>query len=69
MQASNERTHQVIAAIENISAITEETAAGTEEISSSTEEQLRYFEQMNEQVGKLNGMTAEMKKELERFTL
>ncbi|MDT9025944.1 methyl-accepting chemotaxis protein [Rossellomorea yichunensis] len=69
MQASNERTHQVIAAIENISAITEETAAGTEEIYSSTEEQLRYFEQMNEQVGKLNVMTAEMKKELERFTL
>ncbi|MGM0840462.1 MAG: methyl-accepting chemotaxis protein [Bacillota bacterium] len=69
MLASNERTNQVIAAIENISAITEETAAGTEEISSSTEEQLRYFEQMNEQVGKLNGMTAEMKKELERFTL
>lgn len=69
MHASNERTNQVIAAIENISAITEETAAGTEEISSSTEEQLRYFEQMNEQVGKLNEMTAEMKKELERFTL
>ncbi|MGD6960307.1 methyl-accepting chemotaxis protein [Rossellomorea aquimaris] len=69
MHASNERTNQVIAAIENISAITEETAAGTEEISSSTEEQLRYFEQMNEQVGKLNGMTAEMKNELERFTL
>ncbi|MGM0828694.1 MAG: methyl-accepting chemotaxis protein [Bacillota bacterium] len=69
MNASNERTNQVIAAIENISAITEETAAGTEEISSSTEEQLRYFEQMNEQVGKLNGMTAEMKNELERFTL
>ncbi|WRP07121.1 methyl-accepting chemotaxis protein [Rossellomorea aquimaris] len=69
MDASNKRTNQVIAAIENISAITEETAAGTEEISSSTEEQLRYFEQMNEQVGKLNEMTAEMKKELERFTL
>lgn len=69
MHASNERTNQVIAAIENISAITEETAAGTEEISSSTEEQLRYFEQMNERVGKLNEMTAEMKKELERFTL
>lgn len=69
MHASNERTNQVIAAIENISAITEETAAGTEEISSSTEEQLRYFEQMNEQVGKLNGMTAEMKNELERFKL
>ncbi|MGM0852358.1 MAG: methyl-accepting chemotaxis protein [Bacillota bacterium] len=69
MHASNERTNQMIAAIENISAITEETAAGTEEISSSTEEQLRYFEQMNEQVGKLNGMTEEMKKELERFTL
>ncbi|MCA1064123.1 methyl-accepting chemotaxis protein [Rossellomorea sp. AcN35-11] len=69
MNASNERTNQVIAAIENISAITEETAAGTEEISSSTEEQLRYFEQMNEQVGQLNRMTVEMKKELERFTL
>ncbi|TMU84977.1 methyl-accepting chemotaxis protein [Bacillus sp. BHET2] len=69
MHASTERTNQVIAAIENISAITEETAAGTEEISSSTEEQLRYFEQMNEQVGQLNVMTVEMKKELERFTL
>ncbi len=69
MHASTERTNQVIAAIENISAITEETAAGTEEISSSTEEQLRYFEQMNEQVGQLNDMTVEMKKELERFTL
>ena len=69
MHASTERTNQVIGAIENISAITEETAAGTEEISSSTEEQLRYFEQMNEQVGQLNDMTVEMKKELERFTL
>jgi methyl-accepting chemotaxis protein len=69
MHASTERTNQVIAAIENISAITEETAAGTEEISSSTEEQLRYFERMNEQVGELNQMTVEMKKQLERFTL
>ncbi|BCB02431.1 methyl-accepting chemotaxis protein [Bacillus sp. KH172YL63] len=69
MHASTERTNQVISAVENISAITEETAAGTEEISSSTEEQLRYFEQMNEQVGRLNDMTVEMKKELERFTL
>ncbi|PFA68285.1 methyl-accepting chemotaxis protein [Bacillus sp. AFS015802] len=69
MLASSQRTNQVIAAIENISAITEETAAGTEEISSSTEEQLRYFERMNEQVGELNKMTMEMKKELERFTL
>ncbi|MBN8192196.1 methyl-accepting chemotaxis protein [Bacillus sp. NTK074B] len=69
MLASSERTNQVIAAIENISAITEETAAGTEEISSSTEEQLRYFERMNEQVAELNKMTIEMKKQLERFTL
>ncbi|MDX8342755.1 HAMP domain-containing methyl-accepting chemotaxis protein [Rossellomorea sp. YZS02] len=69
MHASSERTNQVIAAIENISAITEETAAGTEEISSSTEEQLRYFERMNEQVGELNNMTMEMKKQLEQFTL
>ncbi|WP_201714900.1 methyl-accepting chemotaxis protein [Rossellomorea arthrocnemi] len=69
MLASTERTNQVTAAIENISAITEETAAGTEEISSSTEEQLRYFERMNEQVGELNKMTIEMKKQLERFTL
>ncbi len=69
MHASSERTNQVIAAIENISAITEETAAGTEEISSSTEEQLRYFERMNEQVGELNKMTMEMKKQLEQFTL
>ncbi|MCA1060014.1 methyl-accepting chemotaxis protein [Rossellomorea aquimaris] len=69
MHASSERTNQVIAAVENISAITEETAAGTEEISSSTEEQLRYFERMNEQVGELNKMTTEMKKQLERFTL
>ncbi|MBW3112777.1 methyl-accepting chemotaxis protein [Bacillus sp. MCCB 382] len=69
MHASSQRTNQVIAAIENISAITEETAAGTEEISSSTEEQLRYFERMNEQVGELNKMTMEMKKQLEQFTL
>ncbi|WP_226671841.1 methyl-accepting chemotaxis protein [Rossellomorea aquimaris] len=69
MHASSERTNQVIAAIENISAITEETAAGTEEISSSTEEQLRYFERMNEQVGELNKMTMEMKKQLEQFSL
>ncbi|KPL60516.1 methyl-accepting chemotaxis protein [Rossellomorea vietnamensis] len=69
MLASSERTNQVIAAVENISAITEETAAGTEEISSSTEEQLRYFERMNEQVGELNKMTSDMKKELEHFTL
>jgi methyl-accepting chemotaxis protein len=69
MTASNERTNNVIAAVENISAITEETAAGTEEIYSSTEEQLRYFEQMTEQVSELNAMTVKMKKELEKFTL
>ncbi|NQD68498.1 methyl-accepting chemotaxis protein [Bacillus haikouensis] len=69
MTASNERTNNVIAAVENISAITEETAAGTEEIYSSTEEQLRYFDQMTEQVSELNAMTVKMKKELERFTL
>jgi methyl-accepting chemotaxis protein len=69
MTASNERTNNVIAAVENISAITEETAAGTEEIYSSTEEQLRYFEQMTSQVSELNSMTVKMKKELEKFTL
>lgn len=69
MTASNERTNSVIAAVENISAITEETAAGTEEIYSSTEEQLRYFEQMSEQVSELNAMTVQMKEELEKFTL
>ncbi|MCA1055965.1 methyl-accepting chemotaxis protein [Rossellomorea aquimaris] len=69
MTASNERTNNVIAAVENISAITEETAAGTEEIYSSTEEQMRYFEQMTAQVSELNNMAAEMKKELEKFTL
>jgi methyl-accepting chemotaxis protein len=69
MTASNERTNNVIAAVENISAITEETAAGTEEIYSSTEEQLRYFDQMTAQVSELNAMTVKMKKELEKFTL
>ncbi|MEL3973562.1 methyl-accepting chemotaxis protein [Rossellomorea oryzaecorticis] len=69
MTASNERTNNVIGAIENISAITEETAAGTEEIYSSTEEQLRYFDQMTAQVSELNAMTVKMKKELEKFTL
>ncbi|WP_175986906.1 methyl-accepting chemotaxis protein [Bacillus sp. Marseille-Q1617] len=69
MMASNERTNNVIAAVENISAITEETAAGTEEIYSSTEEQLRYFEQLTGQVSELNAMTVKMKKELEKFTL
>ncbi|XXM70701.1 methyl-accepting chemotaxis protein [Lysinibacillus sphaericus] len=69
MTASNERTGNVIAAVENISAITEETAAGTEEIYSSAEEQLRYFDQMNQQVSELNTMTVKMKQELEKFTL
>jgi methyl-accepting chemotaxis protein len=69
MTASNERTTNVIGAIENISAITEETAAGTEEIYSSTEEQLSYFDQMTAQVSELNAMTVKMKKELEKFTL
>jgi methyl-accepting chemotaxis protein len=69
MTASNERTNNVISAIENISAITEETAAGTEEIYSSTEEQLRYFDQMTAQVSELNALTVKMKKELEKFTL
>jgi methyl-accepting chemotaxis protein len=69
MTASNERTANVIGAIENISAITEETAAGTEEIYSSTEEQLSYFDQMTAQVSELNAMTVKMKKELEKFTL
>ncbi|QWC23321.1 methyl-accepting chemotaxis protein [Bacillus haikouensis] len=69
MSASNERTVNVISAVENISAITEETAAGTEEIYSSAEEQLRYFDQMNQQVSELNAMTVKMKQELDKFTL
>lgn len=69
ISASNERTVNVISAVENISAITEETAAGTEEIYSSAEEQLRYFDQMNQQVSELNAMTVKMKQELDKFTL
>jgi methyl-accepting chemotaxis protein len=69
MQKSNEKTHNVIIAIENISAVTEQTAASTEEISASTEEQQSSFKQMNEQVQQLNNMTSEMNELLSRFKL
>ncbi|SIE80871.1 Uncharacterised protein [Mycobacteroides abscessus subsp. abscessus] len=60
-------SQQVIAAIENVSAVTEETAAGTEEISATTDAQLRSFEQVSEKVMELEGLTEEMKRELGKF--
>jgi methyl-accepting chemotaxis protein len=69
MQQSNEKTNNVITAVENISAVTEQTAAGTEEISASTEEQLSSFKHMNEQIQQLNNMTSEMNELLSRFKL
>ncbi|KUP09856.1 chemotaxis protein [Bacillus coahuilensis m2-6] len=66
---SSQQSKEVIGAVENISAVTEETAAGTEEISASTEEQLRSFEFLAERVETLEEMTNEMKQALEKFTL
>lgn len=60
-------SQQVIAAIENVSAVTEETAAGTEEISASTDAQLRSFEQVGDKVLALERLTEEMKRELGKF--
>lgn len=66
-EKSASMSQQVIAAIENVSAVTEETAAGTEEISATTDAQLRSFEQVSEKVMELEGLTEEMKRELGKF--
>ncbi|MGD7046065.1 methyl-accepting chemotaxis protein [Jeotgalibacillus proteolyticus] len=69
MQQSSTQSNQVVIAIENISAVSEETAAGTEEIYASTDEQLKAFEEMNKQIDVLSEMSKDMKLQINQFTL
>ncbi len=69
MEESRRLSMQVQAAIENISAVTEQSAAGSEEITASTDEQKRSFEEIGGKVKELLQVREEMQRELARFKL
>ncbi|MEJ8303319.1 methyl-accepting chemotaxis protein [Saccharibacillus sacchari] len=69
MEESRRLNMQVQAAIENISAVTEQSAAGSEEITASTDEQKRSFEEIGGKVKELLQVREEMQRELARFKL
>lgn len=69
MEGSRRLSMQVQAAIENISAVTEQSAAGSEEITASTDEQKRSFEEIGGKVKELLQVREEMQRELARFKL
>ncbi|WP_037290718.1 methyl-accepting chemotaxis protein [Saccharibacillus sacchari] len=69
MEESRRLSMQVQAAIENISAVTEQSAAGSEEITASTDEQKRSFEEIGGKVKELLQVREEMQQELARFKL
>ncbi|WP_154663080.1 hypothetical protein [Bacillus massiliigorillae] len=69
MTSSKHLGENVLAKVENISAIVEETAAGSEEISSSTAEQLVAIERVVKKVSDLRQRTNELYVKISRFKL
>lgn len=57
----------IIASIENISAISEETAAASEEVTASMEQQVTAVEEVARSAEKLNDISLELNKEIDKF--
>jgi methyl-accepting chemotaxis protein len=66
MQADKD---EVIAAIENISSVSQETAASSQEVAASTEHQLREIEEMKTAAGQLDELVQELDKKLKKYKL
>ncbi|MCT4620637.1 MAG: methyl-accepting chemotaxis protein [Marinisporobacter sp.] len=60
---------EIIDAITNISAVTEETSASTEEVSASTEEQLASVEEISSHAQSLSSVAVELKEDIDKFII
>jgi methyl-accepting chemotaxis protein len=65
----NEFKNTTVAAISNISAITEESAASSEEVAASIEEQIAIAEQTKEMATQLNIMAKKLVTEIAKFEI
>ncbi len=59
----------VIAAIENISSVSEETAASSQQVAATTENQLKEIEEMKTSSDQLNELVQELDKKLKKYKL
>ncbi|QZY54125.1 methyl-accepting chemotaxis protein [Crassaminicella profunda] len=60
---------EIINAITNISAVTEETSASTEEVSASTEEQLASVEEISSHAQSLNSVAIALQEDIDKFMI
>lgn len=60
---------EVLAAIENISSVSQETAASSEEVAATTEQQLKEIEEMKTSAAGLDELVQELDKKLKRYKL
>ncbi|ABN53862.1 MAG TPA: methyl-accepting chemotaxis protein [Hungateiclostridium thermocellum] len=60
---------EVIATIENISAVCEETAAFSKEVAMTTEHQLKYIDEMKEASSSLSGLVKELDAKLAKYKI
>jgi methyl-accepting chemotaxis protein len=65
----NKGKEQIIDAIANISAVTEETSASTEEVSASTEEQLASVEEISSHAQNLSSIAVALKEDIDKFLI
>lgn len=59
----------VIAAIENISSVSQETAASSEQVAATTEQQLKTIEEMQTAAARLDELVQELDKKLKKYKL
>lgn len=64
----NDKT-EVISAIENISAVSEQTAAFSEEVAATSEQQLKYIEDMRDASGRLDNLVNELADKLSKYKI
>jgi len=64
----NDKT-EVIAAIENISAVSQQTAAFSEEVAVTSEHQLKYIDDMREASGTLDKLVKELAEKLSKYKI
>ncbi|MBE3578756.1 MAG: methyl-accepting chemotaxis protein [Caldanaerobacter subterraneus] len=69
MNLMQEKKDEIVASMENISAISEETAAATEEVSASTEEQLSAVEDLKSAAKNLEEVALELEEAVKVFRI
>ncbi len=63
----NENKEQIVAALQNLAAISEQSAASAEEVSASSEEQLKALSTVTEVAERLNDMSRSLQQLIHRF--